>query len=409
MNNLRQSLADSYNTCQAISSIASRYKSWISSYRSLGYADATIRIRSESSANTLLKSILGVAFNHSPIASSSLIIESNRLYQFLGFRLKSTPYIIGSHDERKAAISNGWGFFWAFPINEAVKQAAHNGFYLPLRLIYLIWAKKVSATKCLAITYEDTQPVGIFFSELSKYIPTFKHVCVQHGYFVSKLPNYFLDGNHSSTNFVWDKTQASLFCGPNSKHYVMGPPRDIPFALPLNNDNPKIILVGTGYHSSAPSVYYDFLRCYESIQTRLLKRHPDAKVVYRPHPSELQSSTFQSDKGLFHHIEYPHEESLQVRRSIYVGSVSSLLQEASLAGHIIGYIRHEQIPEPFFCRNFESEISDITSIAGAVSQILNANLLAKNPNDENIASPASSTLQSRFVCAINEAGLLDYI
>jgi hypothetical protein len=389
--------------------MAARYKYWLRAYSLLGAEDYPQRISAESSTITLVKALLGLLFPIRLPGRSILIVEGSRLCSFLEFRERSNPFIIGSYPERQASLQGKICFLWSFPINSAVQLAAIKRIYWPLRILSCLWAKHLSYKRCLVITYEDTQPIGIFFSELAKVLPNLKHICIQHGYFVPGLPSGFLDNRNSRINFVWDQVQLDLLKNSRCQHYIMGPPCETASAEASSTNCIKLVLVGTGYQSQSPTIYLDFLSLFRRVSDFLDLPAHGIEVVYRPHPSELSSRLYLDRRNWFVNIQQPSDCHLETCRSVYLGSISTLLYEAFLAGHCVGYIRHPGLPDPLFPRDFEVSVDQFSELTTLLVSAINSFDFFSSRSRVCRENCASEPLMARFKMAINQAGLSDCI
>lgn len=316
-------------------SIASIVSDWMNQYSKFSPNEIKKRIKSYSNLKNIIRVILGFFYKYK-------FGEVRELYIFEGVRYKeymsalnpNSIIIIGSHVEKKFAIENNYGFIWSFPITSAVEIMITMGWKFFLDHQISNWISDLNKfNKINFILYEDTQPVGVYLNKISEILePNTKCICIQHGFFVKNLGMRY-DGSITKFNFVWDDTQINLISASKENTYIIGLPY---YAIAKKNDHISVVFVGLGTAGDGSDCYEKSLKIYSNIKKNLSKLNIN-DVIYRPHPNEWADKILISKlKKMFGDLDQTDKVvRLNSSHSIFVGTVSSLLYEAGIAGHTV--------------------------------------------------------------------------
>jgi len=343
--------------------IAIDVASWLQQYGLVWPDETSFNKQREAGLRNIVRSLIGV-FVKPQLGNCETI------YFFEGLRNKAymevfdpeSVVIIGSHIEKNYAKSYGYKFCWSFPIESAV----HTKIYFDLDFLICrqvgIWIHKLCKHKrIIFFLYEDTRPLGTFFVHMAQAL---RHkattVCIQHGYFVKSSYELRRDGLLSDINFVWDEDQIAAGDLNRSSAMVIGLPY---VAVAKPTSKLKIILVG-GSEKSLDT----YLEIYDLLHSSL-----GLEVIYRPHPNEWPQELLDGKlKEMFPLLDNLNKvERLNGPRAIFIGTVSSLLYEAGVAGHIVACLKVGGRDTPLFQYNFEFNPSQVNDLAKWVS-IINA-------------------------------------
>jgi hypothetical protein len=258
---------------------------------------------------------------------------SNKNYFYLF--PKKEVFIIGSREEKKFAKEKGYGFIWSFPIQSSVRSKVYKNYNFFLNLIFDKWKKKLQNKNCIFFLREDTQPLGAFFSVLSKSLKLSKTICIQHGFFprnYEQIP----DGLNCDYNFLWDKSQQKLKALKLKNTFEVGVPYTTRIIL---KKKIPVIFVGNGEYLNNYKLYKKSLDLFFEIKN-ILKKEFNISSIYRPHPAEYEDkNNITLIKKMFKKIDNLSKlKRLNNSRSIFIGSISSILYEAGAAGHHIVYL-----------------------------------------------------------------------
>ena len=252
--------------------------------------------------------------------------------------------LIGSHGERKMAKEFGYSFVWGFPISSSVDLAvwAKNQILFKVLLISCFFIFR-RIERIVLFTYTDTQTIGEFFVTLTRLYPSkIELVCIQHGFYVKSSARRILDGEKSKHNFLLDVHQASLFRTKKSRFFDIGLPyrtRCEPTAIG------QVVFIGcghTGLLSNGRDLLPELLGFFKRLDTLIVSNFK-LTTVYRPHPSEKKK--IYSDSlftRYFDSVDMTDKVGLlSGNRKIFIGSFSTLLYEAAVAGHVVIYVDPE--------------------------------------------------------------------
>jgi hypothetical protein len=258
---------------------------------------------------------------------------SNKNYFYLF--PKNEVFIIGSREEKKFAKEKGYRFIWSFPIQSSVRSKVYKNYNFFINLIFDKWKKKLLNKNCIFFLREDTQPLGAFFSVLSKSLKFSKTICIQHGFFPRNY-DQIPDGLNCDYNFLWNKSQQKLKALKLKNTFVVGVPYTTRIIL---KKKIPVIFVGNGEYLNNYKLYKKSLEIFFEIKN-ILKKEFNISSIYRPHPAEYEEkNNITLIKKMFKKIDNLSKlKRLNNSRSIFIGSISSLLYEAGAAGHHIVYL-----------------------------------------------------------------------
>jgi hypothetical protein len=249
--------------------------------------------------------------------------ESLRNHEIINLFDSKQITILGGNNDRYVATKRKYGFMWTSPIYSAIILAGSNKTSIPIKLTTLILKYKFNKQKIKFFLYEDTLPIGIFFSLFGKYFNK-QTICIQHGFGTSK--EILFDGSLCKHNLLYSITQ-KRFIKTSTKFYELGLPFDI--NLPVEKSN-EVILIGTGWKGLDPEFYEKSLIYYN--QLKQIFKKSNYKVFYRPHPNEseidYQFYNFKIDKK-------SKIECLSNTQKIFIGYISTLLYEAKVSNHLV--------------------------------------------------------------------------
>ena len=333
--------------------IISTVEEWIFEYSKFAPNEIKKRYKSYYSLQHLFKATVGIFYNFNLGTSRSLFIfEGIRYINYMKAFNPTDVIIIGSHSEKKYAYENGYGFIWSFPITTSVEIMVSRRISIFLYIIIKKWFNKLLLFNNVKIfLYEDTQSLGVFFNKISTILDNrVTCICIQHGYFVGNLGMRY-DGSITEVNFVWDNIQGKLIGGSPRKTFVIGLPY---FAKAKRNDQITIIFVGSGTYDDGSNEYeisYDFFFKLK----KFLNSINILNIVYRPHPNEWNNlDLINKLKNTFDNLDDTSKvERLNSKKSIFVGTVSSLLYEAGVAGHLIAQLNVNSKLLPLFKIDFK--------------------------------------------------------
>jgi|GEM_PF-3770900 len=282
--------------------------------------------------------------------------KSDVVYVFEGLRNKdymaafdrSTVVVIGSHEERRFAKINGYGFIWSFPVDAAVRSKVYRDWSFFISRQILRWSNRLKRKKnVIFFLYEDTQPLGTFLAHVSRCLPAnTKSVCIQHGYFSELKYPLRYEGKISDINFVWDERQAQLMGLDRAKTFSIG----LPYSARAHHCKElPIVLVGIGAPYSDLDLYMAMLNIFTEI-ARIVRNDLGRGVIYRPHPTEFIHSEIMGDldKGFEEIDALGKIDRLNSARSIFIGTISSFLYEAKSAGHFVVFVDIDDKAIPVF-------------------------------------------------------------
>lgn len=335
--------------------------------------------------------------------------KTKNIYIFEGIRNKEymkafsadSIVIIGSHLEKKYAETHGYGFAWSFPMVSATHSKISKNWDIQTIRQLKIWVSTLSTfDQVTFFLYEDTQALGCFFVYLGKILqPKVKTVCIQHGYF----PKYHYlirnEGALSDINFVWDKKQEEIIGSNTSSTFEIGLPY---IASAKQFDQLHIILTGIGMANDGTDIYEKSIKIYIDIHNMLVDM-PNINVFYRPHPNEFHDkkvlAKLRDNFLLIDHLD--KVQRLNGPRAIYIGTVSSLLYEAGIAGHLVAHLKLHTNITPVFDFDFDFEKNEINKLLSWILSIKSNNPEPKKQNVNQLCP------LERFNLALREAKVIN--
>lgn len=334
---------------------------WLKQYELAWPAETSFSKQREVGLRNIVRSLIGIFLKPQ-------LGDGETIYIFEGLRNKAymeifdpeSVVIIGSHIEKNYAKSRGYKFCWSFPIESAVHTKIHFNWDSLIRRQIGIWINKLCKHKrIIFFLYEDTRPLGTFFVHMGRELrPKTTTVCIQHGIFVKSSYELRRDGLLSDVNFLWDEDQIEVGGFNRSSTMVIGLPY-VAAAKPTSKL--KIILVG-GVSERSLDTYVEIYNFFYSL---------GIEVIYRPHPNEWPQELLDGKlKKIFPQIDnFDKVERLSGPRAIFIGTVSSLLYEAGVAGHLVACLKVGGRDTPLFQYNFEFSPSQVSDLAKWVSII----------------------------------------
>lgn len=383
--------------------IAIDCKSWLQQFSLVAPRNVLMREKYMGGMGSLIRSLLGFFVKPK-------LTKKNRIYIFEGLRNKeymsafdpSVVFILGSKIERNYAVKHGYGFIWSFPIISAVNIKITRNVNPFIIKQLKVWVSVLSKLNSVTFfIYEDTQPLGCFIAHTGKLLqPITKTVCIQHGFYPKESYPIRKEGALSEINFLWSESQADVIGTNSLLTYEIGLPY---FAIAKQgNAALNVILVGTGTANNGNDFYEKSLRTYKLI-AEALSQTLDVKVFYRPHPNELTDQcVLQHLESKFPLIDYSDKlRLLNGSKAVFIGTVSSLLYEAGIAGHIVIHFKLQEELIPDF--NFDFEFSENQLEELLRWFLLNIKYLSKS---EKITINTPSPLD-RFISACRKAKLME--
>jgi hypothetical protein len=202
------------------------------------------------------------------------------------------------------------------------------------------WVRFLSSQSdpCYLVVPNDTLPISTLLVMIGKSCPNVRVVCVQHGLFNSGMHPEDVDGANSDYNLVFDQAQGEELRKrhPMARYEAMGFPSNIERVVlaPVS----RVVLVGVGTYENL-SAWQRSLSIFGRARDVLAAAGMTSD--YRPHPSERPY--------LKTCIDWPLELGatqglLGGERRAFVGFCSTLLYEASIAGHVVIILDDPQLP-----------------------------------------------------------------
>jgi hypothetical protein len=348
-------------------------EAFLQAYEEMGASkEMTHRRNIFGSIKTLIKAFIGsFVYPILPASEELIFFQGLRNARYFELFNKKNLVIIGSWKEREYAKNHGHGFAWSFPMESAIYIALARSLNIFLFFKIFQWSKIFTKFKKVTFfIYEDTQPLGVFLASIGGSKSIYSHVqsiCLQHGYFVKSRNDFKknrCDGLISDVNFVIDEAQASFMNLQHDTYKVIGLPYDAE-AAPKNALD--IVLVGTGDSDFGTPYFDEVLNIYKEIQEKL-SSIPNCNVWYRPHPDELvRPNTMKRVEGIFKNIDrLPVIDCMNRPQSIFVGTLSTLLYEAGVAGHLVVELDIDLL-ETIFSKHFTFEPSSVDSFINWVT------------------------------------------
>jgi len=386
-----------------INNIAENCDSWLSQLELAAPAEVMQRREYMHGFKCSIKALIGLFTKYR-------LTETEDIYIFEGIRNKeymkafnsNSIVIIGSHIEKEYAMLHGYGFCRSFPIDSSIQTKISRKWNYPAAKQVMLWSMMLSRFKrVILFLYEDTQPLGAFFVSLGRLRPsTITSVCIQHGYYAKTYYPIRNEGGLCDINFVMSLQQVELIGANASRTYEIGL-QYTASAKPYEGIL-YVILVGTGMVADGTDYYQRSISAYSCIQD-MLANVKNVEVIYRPHPNEIDNGkTLCYLRSKFSLIdEVDKLVRLNGPRSIFIGTISTLLYEAGVAGH---HIAHLKLGDgvPAFQFDFGFEESEIELFLRWVLGIKNNNML-----DYTISSVGQLTPLERFKLALHKSKLVN--
>lgn len=382
--------------------ISEKSKDWIRQYAHIDSKEIERRRKIARGIKEFVRTLAGLFIRPKLGETKSIyIFEGLRNKEYMSVFKPDSVIIVGSHLERDYAIAHGYGFSWSFPMVGAVHSKIYREWSFPLTRQIKFWANEVAHfDRVIFFLYEDTQPLGIFFVHLARIFKSkVKSVCMQHGYFC--ILNYQLrcDGALSDINFVWDQKQAEVIGSERSTTFVIGLPY---VARAMATTEVIVVLVGTGMADDGGDEYDKSLCVFGDIYDAMSQSF-GVKVFYRPHPNEWANGYLIAElrKKFLLLDDLDKVQRLNGLRAIFVGTISSLLYEAGLAGHVVAHLKlHENI-RPVFDFDFDFGSTDIDELSTWIVNIRDTQWLDFPQQQAGRPEPLV-----RFVNALHSANLI---
>jgi hypothetical protein len=366
----------------SVKKISENSDSWLSQYKFIAPKAVTNRRKYIHGARGLAQTIIGFFIN--PLLGKTenvYIFEGIRNKEYMAIFRADSVVIVGSHLEKAYAKAHGYGFCWSFPMVSATQSKMGRDWNYPAIRQLRLWLEILSKfKKATFFLYEDTQPLGVFFVHVSKLMqPNVSTVCIQHGYFTKTNYPIRLDGILSDINFVWDCRQAELIGSNPVATFEIGLPY---FATAKQTNEINVVLVGTGMASYGTNVFQRCINTYVIIHTMLANRK-GINIFYKPHPNEYNDEkTLDHLREKFNIVDNPDKQKLlNGPRSIFIGTESSLLYEAGIAGHLVAHWKFGADEIPVFDFDFEFEENEMSELLQWILNMKNKNLVC---NEDHI-------------------------
>ncbi len=375
---------------------------WIKASSLPHFLDSDKYLRSKLSLIVVFKTILGLFVQINRGVRNPIFLEGHKYLTYLPKSLADQIVIIGSYNSKRIALKNNSNHTFAFPIHASIIISCCTGIRIFLLLQVHRWYQHLlSKDSVLIFLDEDTQPVGAFFSIISKTLSNSRSICIQHGYFRDINKSLPVDGSLCDLNFSWDLEQARLIKPNLNGCHVLGPFIDIKYTdhKPITS----LIFVGTGENSYNPDKYNRLLNIFSMIIRSKALQALDFPLMYRPHPWEIVSGEPKSLSSS--NIELiPKDLLLYKERRIFIGHYSSLLYEAGLCGHVvINILDPHTIESPF--KSHANILIDSVCIDELEKLIFD--FLDTNPPRLNYHSRKHPEFIDSFLACLSESGTLE--
>jgi hypothetical protein len=327
------------------------------------------------------------------------VFQTERHARYMKMFDPRSVLLTGWVGEWKLARREGYRFAWSFGVTAAVDLAMFREWTLPLRIVLAQWRRALGRPRCVTVYLsEDTLAFGSFLAHLVRGLPNHaRSVCIAHGYYGSLDMPLRYEGALCDYNFVWDERQAALLSSTHSGLHVIGPPHD---ARAQPSPVETVVFVGVGHPSANESVFARSMASYLGIAEVAAQRH-GLRVVYRPHPTERADPTVMDAlRTRFGELDkLSLVDRLSGPRSVFVGFVSSLLHEASVAGHPVVYVAGQPGAHPVFDRDLDLEPDDPSAFDGWLTRL--KALSTPEPADRPAAGPVALERFRRSLAAID--------
>ncbi len=387
---------------KTVEAISRDCQSWLDQWSFIAFKSVDDRKKIMRSYGSIIRTIIGLFIK--PRINNSKIIyifEGLKNQEYIAAFRPESVVIIGSHQEKEYAMSNGHAFCWAFPMQSSIYSNMSRGWSYPAIMQLKYWTKLLAKSEqVIFFLQEDTQPLGTFLVYLSRLLSAnSSSVCIQHGYFLKYYFPIRNEGALTDFNFVWDSKQAELIGSNKLKTFEIGLPY---IAKAKPSSELVVVLVGTGVVGNGSDIYKRSIETYTEIN-KLVAYKIGIKVFYRPHPNEY------NDKKLIARLQdrFSLVESkdklnqLNGPRALFIGVESSLLYEAGVAGHLVAHLKlDESVPAfEFDFEFYETEVDKL--LEWAISLKDKINVPKKSLNITHV------TPLDRFNLALRDAELVD--
>ncbi|MCX7155353.1 MAG: hypothetical protein NTW45_02770 [Rhodocyclales bacterium] len=339
------------------------------------------------SYTTQIKAWLGVLylFRLTVLNSRKYIFETFRNRELIACLNPRDVLILGGKPDLHQCLENGYGLFRTGGIEAAILVAWRRGRTAPLILqIYL--AKKLLRGRKYFFLWEDTLPVGIFFSLLGNSCHH-STICIQHGFHSAGASGAGLnDGALCKYNLLYALEQKEHIPSSDTAIFELGLPYDVASS---NEISREIVLVGTGEHEYRRDFYFRSLDFYKRVQEQLRGR--GWAVTYRPHPDEHGSDY----SSLFPAVDEGTKLAcLSGPRKTFIGYVSTLLYEARTLGHCVICVTDPAMHKNSFTPNAEIDADDARNIETVIDNL--------HSEMETILVPRPRPIRDRFLAILGE-------
>lgn len=361
-----------YFVNKKISDLAERISedtsSWMRQYEKIARIEIQKRIKYEKTTKNIIRNILGLFIKpRLGVSENIYIFEGLRNIEYIKILRPEEVIIIGTKLEREYASTNGYRFCWSFPIESAVHFKRSKGWNYFINHQIKLWLKELAKyKKVIFFLYEDTQPLGIFLVHISRILKsTVTSVCIQHGYFFKQ--NFRCEGVLADVNLLWDIKQVELIGCNKFRSYQIGLPYQ---AKAKKNPNLLVILVGTGTNNEDLEKYERDLDALSKIKSKINQSN-GLTILYRPHPNEWKNqSIIKIIRNKFNTLdELDKVQRLNGPNAIFIGTLSSLLYEAGVAGHIVAHLNQDSENEPTFKKHITFDIININDLLSFINNI----------------------------------------
>jgi hypothetical protein len=299
-----------------------------------------------------------------PIRRKKFVFLSSRYDQLISQFNPDEAAIVGGPRDFALARRTGLKFRFTGDLLAASGSILFGRKFVPSRLVVASWLRFFSqqCDPCYLVVPNDTLPISLLLVKLADECSNMRVVCIQHGLFNSGFDLDDIEGRNSAINLVYCEAQRREMERrlPGALVEVMGFPAN---HVARSSDAPAVhraILVGTGVLENFAS-YETALDIFTRVNAVL--KSARVEVEYRPHPNEKghdQAASIFSING------QTKNDLLSGDRKVFVGFASTLLYEASLAGHLVIILDDAAVPgykiSDFGIKLDSSEIDRLTEI-----------------------------------------------
>lgn len=388
---------------ETANNISKDSKSWMQQYEYSAPAEIERRRNSARGIKDFARTVLGLFVKpRLKTVESMYVFEGLRNKEYMSIFAPESVLVIGSHQEKDYAEAHGYGFCWSFPMVSATHSKMCRDWNIPIVSQIGYWVNELTRfKKVIFFLYEDTQPLGIFLVHLGRILkPKVTSVCIQHGYFGISHLELRRDGRLSDINFVWDNVQADLIGSGKDVTFEIGLPY---LATAVSTSEIIVVLVGTGMPYDGNDDYEKSLSCFSDIYNKL-SQSLGLRIFYRPHPNEWGHKKLISElRERFSLLDESNKlQRLNGPRAIFVGTISSLLYEAGVAGHLVAHLKLYDKITPVFNCDIEFGSANVDSFVEWVYSVRSSQCVDSPP--QNISACSSLDL---FIRALNSAKLIN--